>query len=243
MITSKKIKFIANAELTYTTEDPPVPARSIIPQWYKNIPLEREESLKNDKKPFTAKACIPFIDVMVSGYMLCMPQDLEFRFVDGQRRVFWGYIKHTKHPHEDNEPVCNPEPFYRTDGIVLPNEYENQFWRIPMYPRVETPSGYSLLVSHPFNRYDLPFISLSGIIDTDAYNGVLVATIAVRKDFVGTIKKGTPVAQILPFKRDSWKSEILPPYSAEIADKKLFDLKSTFKKSYQLNYWSKKTYE
>jgi len=242
-IMNKKIKFIASTELTYITEDPPVTAKSFIPEWFKNIPLDRQEGRDMNKKPMTVKGCIPFMDAMTTGYMLCMPQDLEFRNENGIRKAFWGFEKYAKNIWEDNEPVANPEPSYRTEGIAIPNEYEQELWRLPMYPRVETPPGYSILVTHPFNRFELPFITFTGIIDTDLFNGTLVATIAIRKDFNGVVKKGTPVAQLMPFKRDNWVSEILPPYSGEIVEKKSFDLKSTIKKSYQLNYWKKKKYE
>jgi hypothetical protein len=31
----------------------------------------------------------------------------------------------------------------------------------------------------------------------------------ITKDFVGLIPKGTPFAQIVPFKRESWESEVI----------------------------------
>jgi hypothetical protein len=65
------------------------------------------------------------------------------------------------------------------------------------------------LVTQPFNRFDLPFLNTSGIIDTDKvhYPGSLPFFIA--KGWSGTLKAGTPFAQIFPFKREDWSSEIV----------------------------------
>jgi len=30
------------------------------------------------------------------------------------------------------------------------------------------PAGYSLLITHPFNRHDLPFVTLTGLVDADS---------------------------------------------------------------------------
>lgn len=32
------------------------------------------------------------------------------------------------------------------------------------------PNGYSALFTHPLNRFDLPFMSMSGIVDSDVYS-------------------------------------------------------------------------
>ena len=34
---------------------------------------------------------------------------------------------------------------------------------------IEAPEGYSLLFTHPVNRFDLPFTTLSGLVDCDRY--------------------------------------------------------------------------
>jgi len=44
-------------------------------------------------------------------------------------------------------------PLFKDDTLVIKF---NNFWTI------ESPPGYSLLVTHPVNRYDLPFVTLTG---------------------------------------------------------------------------------
>jgi hypothetical protein len=76
----------------------------------------------------------------------------------------------------------------------------NCFWTI------EAPPGYSLLFTHPVNRDDLPFTTLSGLIDCDTFHDSPLNFPARWHDanFNGVLPKGTPVAQCLPVKRESW---------------------------------------
>jgi hypothetical protein len=69
------------------------------------------------------------------------------------------------------------------------------------------PPGYSLLVTHPFNRPDLPFVTLTGLIDADRYRDNFIHFPAHWCDveFKGVLAKGTPVAQCVPLKRDTWE--------------------------------------
>jgi hypothetical protein len=68
------------------------------------------------------------------------------------------------------------------------------------------PAGYSLLITHPFNRHDLPFVTLTGLVDADSYIDNFINFPAYWRDtaFSGVLPKGTPVAQCVPVKRDSW---------------------------------------
>jgi hypothetical protein len=78
----------------------------------------------------------------------------------------------------------------------------NNFWTI------ETPPGYSLLITHPINRHDLPFMTLTGLIDTDLYKDNFINFPARWRDpsFRGVLPKGTPVAQCIPVKRELWSA-------------------------------------
>jgi hypothetical protein len=64
-------------------------------------------------------------------------------------------------------------------------------------------------VSHPFNRLDLPFISTSGIVDADKGIGSGGVPFAIKKGYSGIIEAGTPILQLLPFKRDNWQKQMV----------------------------------
>ena len=69
---------------------------------------------------------------------------------------------------------------------------------------IEAPEGYSLLFTHPLNRFDLPFTTLSGMVDCDRFRDSWIYFPAHWHDmnFSGVLPMGTPVAQCLPVKRE-----------------------------------------
>jgi hypothetical protein len=96
----------------------------------------------------------------------------------------------------DNSQVTGT-PFFDEDQFVI--KFTN-FWTF------EVPAGYSLLITHPFNRHDLPFVTLTGLVDADAYRDNFINFPAHWRDleFSGVLPKGTPVAQCVPIRRDAW---------------------------------------
>jgi hypothetical protein len=53
------------------------------------------------------------------------------------------------------------------------------------------------------------FTILPGIVDTDEYYAPINFPMVINDpNFEGLIPKGTPIAQVIPFKRESWKMEI-----------------------------------
>jgi hypothetical protein len=73
---------------------------------------------------------------------------------------------------------------------------------------IDTPPGYSIMIMHPMYREDVPFTTLPGLIDTDGYGGAMNILFMLRRDFQGIIPAGTPIAQVIPFKREDWQHEI-----------------------------------
>ena len=176
----------------------PIPARRGLPQWLKDMPMaahspDAETTVK------TVKKCPPFLDAMQSGFLIPLPCDIEVR--DGAFEWDWrelpSFPRHTPRSplsfHVAAQVVDTP--LFAEDTIFI--KFQN-LWTI------ETEPGYSLLVSHPVNRLDLPFRSLTGLVDSDRYKDSYVHFPAAWTDptFSGRLPKGTPVAQCLPVRRD-----------------------------------------
>jgi hypothetical protein len=66
-----------------------------------------------------------------------------------------------------------------------------------------------VLFAHPANRADLPFTTLTGLVDCDTFFDSPINFPARWHDagFNGVLPKGTPVAQCLPVKRETWVGE------------------------------------
>jgi len=242
---NKKINFVAATKEIYDSENPPIPAYLGIPDWFKNIPPERNSGSLNPRLNSTVKKCIPFVDALTSGYLLRVPQDI-YIGRDSENNIIseWSVARlESRPPHQPILVFDADKPDTRYKGIAVPDGFHEQVWRMNLYPRIETPDGYSILVTHPLNRYDLPFLSLSGVIDSDKLHGPMAVSMFLKKDFIGIIPKDTPVAQIIPFKRENWEHEILPPYSDKKDREHHFKIFSKMVRSYQYNFWEKKSYK
>ena len=177
----------------------PIPARRGLPQWLKDMPLAAE-SVDAETTVKTVKRCPPFLDAMQAGFLMLLPCDITVR--DGTFEWDWqdlpSFPRHTPRSplgfHVAAQVVDTP--LYADDTIFI--KFQN-LWTI------ETEPGYSLLVTHPVNRLDLPFRSLTGLVDCDTYKDSYVHFPAAWTDpaFSGLLAKGTPVAQCLPLRRDT----------------------------------------
>lgn len=231
----KKLKVVSATVETHLTEKPVKPSSTMVPQWFKEIPPERNlNPFAQGRDASTVKKCTPFLDSLTAGYLITLPQDILFKNVDGVKYVSWGLAR--------SFTVVETDQFRRFDGLPVPQGYDPNVWRIADFPRIITPKGYSTLFTHPFNRYDLPFLTLSGVVDTDKSHRTTIIAIRIREDFEGVLEQGTPIAQIFPFKRDNWESELLPPFSEEEQAKENFSVFSKANRSYQSQFWSKKVY-
>lgn len=176
----------------------PVPGKKLIPEWYKNGEMFYED--KDGKQHHGLKSCKPFLDVMISGYFLLIPFDVYVSTDEnGNLKINWdgpaewgGFIN--ERPRALGATIPVPAG-HRSNHLVWSSMWG---WK--------TPRGWSTIVTHPFNRSDLPFKTMSGTIDSDRFIGSGNTPFHIKDNFTGTISKGTPYAQIIPVKRSSWNS-------------------------------------
>lgn len=181
----------------------PVPALLGLPEWFKAMPASAFSSVLQSEQ-LTVKKCPPFIDAMTYGFLIPLVTDL--RVEDGT--FAWDFelpsggaiTSYSRSPLDfhDSAQVAGT-PFFKDDTFVLKF---NNFWTI------ELPPGYSLLITHPVNRHDLPFMTLTGLVDADLYKDNFINFPARWRDlsFRGVLPKGTPVAQCIPVKRELWNA-------------------------------------
>jgi hypothetical protein len=177
----------------------PIPAVRGLPDWFKALPQKAFSQTMGDNI-YTIKKCPPVVDAMTYGFL--MPLACDLKVENGEfswdRDVPGGIANYSRSPIDfhDGSQVAGT-PFFDEDRFIIKF---NNFWTI------ELPPGYSLLVTHPINRDDLPFTTLTGLVDVDLYSLAFVHFPARWRDpaFNGTLAKGTPVAQCLPIRRESW---------------------------------------
>jgi hypothetical protein len=192
-----KIKFFTSHENVKILE----PTKKYLPEWYKQIPnfYNGESNIRikdGDTTNATVKACMPFLDTFLTGYTATLWQDLEVTRKDGLSSLKWRTA-----PEVAGARGPNP---HSTFPVPLGCSNEEFVWKSPFI--IETIPGYDLLLTHPLNRYDLPFTTLSGIVAGEILaNGSV--PFYLKEGFEGIIEKGTPIFQIIPIKRESWSSE------------------------------------
>jgi hypothetical protein len=167
----------------------PFPASRIVPEWF------RKMKPVSDTLIVSVKRCVPFLDSLTAGYVVALPVDVTYSKEQG----FW-----TNAAFE----VVSSHDSSQTKDVVLPDEFKSQPFKWINNFHIKTPRGYSCLFVHPMNREDLPFHSFSGIVDTDRHPVVVNFPFVIREDFEGVIPAGTPLIQIIPFKRDDWELEV-----------------------------------
>jgi hypothetical protein len=182
---------------TNTFAEKPNPAKNYLPSWWKEKKLTLKDRNNQEFVPPTlsVKACMPFLDSLISGYMLSTYQDIYVSNQNGIQTLNWS---------------IGPTPLIARDTpeiLPVPSGCSDVHFAWRVHLGIIIPKGYSMLITHPLNRHDLPFVTSSGIIDEGVSWGGQFS-FWLKKDFEGLIPKGTPYAQILPFKRESWSSEL-----------------------------------
>lgn len=107
---------------------------------------------------------------------------------------------------------------------------------------IKTPKGYSTLFVQPFHRESI-FTILPGIVDTDIYTAPVNFPFVINDpDFEGYIKEGTPIAQVIPVKRDEWIMEIGNSEDYVQQNAITQKLQTRFFDRYKSMFWDKKEY-
>lgn len=227
-----KIYFCSNGSVSEKYS--PKPAIENLPEWYKKI----SSYIDNDKRPFlnghqtrsTIKKCMPVFDSISMGYFIFLPYDIYIEY-DGFQYNF-------VIPHESSQINNHPReqvefhPYVTGDHVNVP-KFSNP-WSI------KTQKGYSCLIIPPMHRENIIQI-LPGVVDTDRYDNYINLPFTVsKKEFTGIIPAGTPIAQVIPFKRESWKLNNIS--SKDIKESGTL-VRSVFFEGYKKLFWSKKEYK
>ena len=140
-------------------------------------------------------------------------------------------------------PVFEEHISVHNIGFEIPENYSPSVFKFLNYWTPITPANYSILVTHPFGYSDIPCRALDAVIDSDKSTIEVVPPVWVKKGFRGIIEKGTPIAQIIPFKRESWESFFSYETTEEhkIVQDKNFN--GTIASHYLKKHWSKKIYK
>ena len=226
----KKIKF---TNVFGLNEYPPVPASKNLPQWYKDTPeyVGGKKKSINAITPHTIKKCIPVFDSLISGYILFTQVDIEVNLVDGVSTFIW--------------PSQEPIGFHPiSQAPIHPLQNGNTYPKFHNQYVVETPPGYSTLFTNPMNNPSDIFTIVPGIVDTDKYKATVHFPFVLNNPkWEGVIPAGTAIAQVIPFKRDSWKMSFGSEKEIQEQLNIFTKLKTLLYNGYKRQFWTRKEYK
>lgn len=222
----------------------PKPTVKSMPEWFREADRFIKNPINGDffldqsggRIP-TFKACPALFDIFTTGYMLHTPCDIEF-YINDSGNID---VKIEDPRYKDFIMARPPMPqFIHPHGY-----YQHHFSWFPDWA-IKLPDGYSAIYLSPINRYDLPIHTVGGIVDNDVINLPGLMPFFIQDNFVGIIPSGTPYLQVIPFKREDWKSEVIIE-DAQTIWKKNTENSKIFRVPdggvYKNKFWSKRKYE
>lgn len=239
-----KIKFQIHPDLVGVVPEIK-PATKFVPDWYKDMPMTTQ-SLEEHNAPNIKiavdvpmmKRCLPVRDYLTSGYIIpywsetLLRKSSKGHYVDLLASnpdwiskynigVDWHNIKQIK-----NSPLEELSDGEKVIKLSCP-------WTIA------TPKGYSTLFFSPF-YHENDVTILPAIVDTDTHVVPTNFPAIIMGEEV-KIEMGAPIIQAIPFKRETWTSEIITSTNDEVVkQRRLYPLISSFTSHYTKNLWRRK---
>jgi len=238
---SKNINFRARSKTEFEVQLKPYPAVKQLPEWfmkakpYSNVfgPDDGKLHFRERSANATYKKCVPLLDSLSAGYIVPLWTDVMVEQENNFPQIYW--------KTERNVLELHGEP---SREIPAPMGYDQVVYKYLNCWIPQTPKGYSCLITSPFGYNDLPFKAVPAIVDTDRSTLELVFPMWIKTGFEGIVEKGTPLVQIIPFKRDDWNSTFDYYEDGEyksIIEEKNFN--TTMVGHYLKNHHSKKTFK
>lgn len=190
---------------------PPMPAKAHMPDWFRKLPAVDQQKLSAGDTGLTVKRCMPFIDAMTTGFILPLAATVRLDISDGGKTVTagWDFDRTMVSNHGSHQVAGHPR------GDSPPCKFHN-YWSI------RTPIGWSCAFLPLLNRANPVFEPVAGIVDTDTYVAPIHFPFFARgEDGLHVLEKGTPLVQVIPFRRDTTmiEAEIASESRSEAAER------------------------
>lgn len=225
----------------------PRPASQDLPEWFAKMQSyggfgHGKESESFDKKVYrngdpnaTIKKCVPVLDAMTAGYILVTPADIWVEMPENDHdQIYTTRVQSFKiSTHSHGQASSHPMVKKNKDVPKISNPW-----------LIKTPPGYSVLITSPMHNPNGYFTCLPGVVDTDTYIQEINFPFTLNDpNFTGLIPAGTPMVQVIPFKRDTWEMKIGGEAEIKEANKVNSKHLTRIFNSYKVQFWSKKEFK
>ena len=217
----------------------PIAASKMMPEWFKKLSRDIEGQDKSDSG--TVKRCIPVLDAMSLGYIIPLWADLHVKVSDAYILYDHGdnIIDIVKEMSESPEDAVGME---HNSGVVIAKvEKTNEPYIWCKFPEQFDPYGGGDMSNHSWQQMgELCDLKKFTLVDTDTYktkvNFPYVWTGSTTGEWI--IPKGTPLVQVIPFKRK--KLNLHMGFTDQFAEAKInAKLSSVMFDRYRRLFWHK----
>jgi hypothetical protein len=235
-----EIEFVALDKYAFEVCPKPFPASEAIPKWWKDAsPYIKSKDNPDGKKIIVSnyesnasfKKCTPMLDMLSSGYIVPLWADVQVTMTEFGPQLNWGVVGRRVFDIHDEQEVEGPDGYQKTQFKFL-----NQW--VPKLPK-----GYSALIIPCPGYPNNVFRPMSAVIDYDKTTHPLSPPMYLKNDFEGIVEKGTPMFQIIPFKRSNWNSKFSFLQDGQQLINWDRNVKATIVNNYVKNFWEKKSYK
>jgi hypothetical protein len=229
----KIIEFTLVEKSLEAVAEKPSPSIKSLPKWYKDMPsfTDKEIEYKDGSVNETLKKCIPVLDSMSNGYIIKTWTDVAFN----KEGATWSVVDAPGWTAVEGHDIS------QIPGYPVTSYYRKEVFKWINPWKIKTPKGYSTLFTTPVGHH-LPFKLIDGVVDTDTFPLTINFPFFINSNFSGVIPYGTPMVQLIPFKRDSFKSKIGKFDPVEYRTSKNFHNR-IFTNRYKINWWNRKEFK
>lgn len=225
-----KITFSVKKELLGGVLPQPKKANKFLPDYFKKLPPQ----LTSNPQSGTVKRCVPFLEATSAGYIIPLWTDVFVRATNGDLNFEFPSNAPLDSSLSSHEQQQIPDhPYSQRPYGNMPLKWHNP-WTI------STSEGVSCLITSPLNHLETRFKILDGVVDTDKYyNPVNFPFIWIGGEGDFYIPKGTPIAQVIPFRRvefDFSVSELDQDRQTSVANKLGTVLRDGYKKMFHYKF-------
>ena len=202
------------------------PASKFIPDWWKNQDTKFEsEQIKNNKQAqirgggehttvqSTTRNCPGIYDYMTSGYIVPAWSDIRLEWKQGKAEAFdlqtGQMLLYLQQQYGQSMPMLMQHEFKQAKDAPFWDNSMKNILKFSSPWNLRTSEGVSCFFTHPYYHSSTDYTVMPGIMDTDVkkYSNTII-NVFLRLNKQGKpifIERGTPLIQIIPFKRSDVK--------------------------------------
>jgi hypothetical protein len=177
----------------------PVPAIKVAPDYFRQVKPQTDSNPNSS----TVKRCVPFLEALSAGFIIPLWCDVYVLARNGEISIdFPPNFAQAETLGSHSSAQIPKHPLANKPYGNMPMKWINP-WVI------ETEPGVSCIFTPPLNHMETRFKLLDGVVDTDTYyNNINFPFLWTGGDGEFFIAKGTPLVQVVPFRREEQALEV-----------------------------------